>query len=82
MSPKPEDLVLLLIDLQEPILARSKTNPSETIRRVAGAVARAAAVLEIPIVLSAVPTGDAPPAMIAELPGSLHVRAGTGALDD
>lgn len=82
MSPEPGDTALLLIDLQEPILARGKTNPAETVRARASVLVRAAALLEIPIVLSGVAQGDEPPRFIDEVPGAPIPRTRPGALDD
>ncbi len=76
----PDDFSLLLVDLQEPILARSRTNPTATIRTAASVLVRAAAILGIPVVVSTVPIegGEA----IPEIPGTPLVRKGPGAFDD
>ena len=78
----PNDVVLLLIDLQEPILARGKTNPAETVRARASVLVRAAEVLKIPVVLSGVAQGKEKPLFVSEVPGTVLPRKGPDALED
>ncbi len=78
----PGDVVLLLIDLQESILARARTNPAETVRARASVLARAAKLLDIPVVLSGVAQGKEPPKFIDEVEGEPLARKSPSALED
>lgn len=79
---KAADVVLLLVDFQEPILARGRTHPAATIRARASSLVRAAELLDIPVVLSAVATGKGDPTLISEVPGTPIVRSCPAPTDD
>lgn len=63
----PTSVQVLFADLQEPIVSASTTRGAEAIGRSAGALAKVAAILDVPILFSVVPTGDDPPEVIVEL---------------
>ena len=80
----PGDVVLLLVDLQEPILARSRTVGGETIRTAASVLVRAAKLLSVPVVVSVVSLGDRDPSPLPEIAGAgeTFVRSGPNPFDD
>lgn len=78
----PSDIVLLLIDHQEPILARSKTNSVETIRKGVSVLSRAAKLLDIPVVLSAVEPSDGRLRFLSQTEGTPLIRTQPNALAD
>jgi nicotinamidase-related amidase len=64
---KIQDVQILFADLQPPIVARSKTNPPESIKASAAVLAKIASMLEIPMLFSVVPDGGKSPELIPEL---------------
>jgi nicotinamidase-related amidase len=59
LIPTRENAAVLFLDLQEEIVKNSRTLPIERLRRISGALARLAALHELPVFLSAVPPGGA-----------------------
>jgi hypothetical protein len=59
MLPARDNAMVLFLDLQEEIVKNSMTLPRERLQRTAGALARLAALHELPFLLSAVPPGGA-----------------------
>lgn len=58
-NPARENAVILFLDVQAEIVKNSRTVPLERLRRSAGALAKLAALHELPVFLSAVPPGGA-----------------------
>jgi len=63
----PADAVILFADLQPALVANSVTNPPKLVEAGAGALARAAAILEIPMIFSVVPEDGGPPTHLPAL---------------
>ena len=57
--PAPDNAAVLLLDLQAEIVKNSRTVPLERLQRTAGALAKLAALHELPVFVSAVPPGGA-----------------------
>ncbi|MEU5382319.1 isochorismatase family protein [Kitasatospora cineracea] len=73
---------LVFADLQDSIVALSRTNDPGTIRRSAGVLGRLARTLDIPFTVSAAPRPGGP-GVIAELPAATpFVRSGPCCWDD
>lgn len=63
----PNDLVILFADLQPALIANSGTISPKLIEASAGALARAAAILEVPVLFSVVPENGGPPTHLSAL---------------
>jgi hypothetical protein len=57
--PTRENAAVLFLDLKEEIVKNSRTVPLERLRRCSGALAKLAALHQLPVFLSAVPPGGA-----------------------
>jgi len=57
--PTRENAAVLFLDLQDGIIANSRTNSAEQLARSAGVLAKLAALHALPAILSAVPSGGA-----------------------
>ena len=78
-----EDIQILLLEMQRPIVASSRTVSSETLRRAADTLKTMARAAGIPMTASAVPLGGAVPQLIDELSGmEVLTRHTVGALQD
>ncbi|GLW55716.1 hypothetical protein Kpho01_37270 [Kitasatospora phosalacinea] len=78
----PRTVQIVFADLQDSIVALSRTNPPDTVRRSAGVLGRIARTLEIPFTVSAAPRPGGP-GVIAELPAATpFVRSGPSCWDD
>ncbi|WP_033211769.1 isochorismatase family protein [Kitasatospora phosalacinea] len=78
----PRTVQLVFADLQDSIVALSRTNSPETIRRSAGVLGEIARALEIPFTVSAAPRPGGP-GVITELPDAApFVRGGPSCWDD
>ena len=64
---QPAEAQVLFADLQKQIVARSKTNEPESLRRSASVLAQLAKVFALPVTLSVVPEGGGAPELIPEL---------------
>ncbi|AXI03946.1 isochorismatase family protein [Aquirhabdus parva] len=81
----PDNVLIVLADLQPPILAAAnKTNPEANLKRAVSVLTEGAKVLDIPIFTSAVPLQpDTAPALIDELSSqTIVVRTTPGVFDD
>ncbi|MEU2021515.1 isochorismatase family protein [Streptomyces sp. NPDC016469] len=78
----PRTVQVVFADLQDSIVALSRTNSPTAIRRSAAALGQIAQVLDIPFSVSAAPRPDGP-GIIAELPEAPpYVRGGPSCWDD
>lgn len=78
----PRSVQVVFADLQDSIVALSRTNGPADIRRSAGALGQVAQVLDIPFSVSAAPRLGGP-GVIAELPEApAYVRGGPSCWDD
>ncbi|MFB7950088.1 isochorismatase family protein [Kitasatospora phosalacinea] len=78
----PRTVQIVFADLQDSIVALSRTNPPDTVRRSAGALGRIARALDVPFTVSAAPRPGGP-GVIAELPDATpFVRSGPSCWDD
>ncbi|WP_224756450.1 isochorismatase family protein [Streptomyces sp. col6] len=78
----PETVHVVFADLQDSIVALSRTNSPTALRCSAGALGTVARALDIPFSVSAAPRPGGP-AVIAELPAaSPYVRSGPSCWDD
>ncbi len=66
-SLQPNDVQLLFADLQNQIVACSKTTEPKALRRSAGVLAQLAKVFSLPVTLSVVPENEEAPELISEL---------------
>ncbi|WP_446742935.1 cysteine hydrolase [Silvibacterium acidisoli] len=66
-SLSPDSTQLLICDLQEQIVARSKTNPPDELSKSAEVICELAKLFNIPITFSLVPEGNEAPKLIAPL---------------
>lgn len=79
----PVDTMILFADLQAGIVERGSTNEIEHLRRAVGALAKLAALFELPVIVTGAPSPDGPKVIpeitnaLGELP--LHVRTTTDA---
>jgi isochorismate hydrolase len=83
-QPTRENAAVLFLDLQEEIVKNSQTVTVERLRRSAGALAKLAALHELPVMISAVPPGGAFMAeVVGPLPGAeVRMRTQTSAFAD
>ena len=81
---RPEDAIILLLEMQSPIVASSRTQPEAQLRRVASILTRCARELEIPVLTSVVPLAPGEePKLIEELADCVALpRTTVSALDD
>jgi nicotinamidase-related amidase len=63
----PATVQILFADLQPPIVARSKTNPPQSLSRAASVLARCARLLGLPVHHSVVPEGGKAPELLPDL---------------
>jgi hypothetical protein len=63
----PATVQILFADLQPPIVARSKTNPPQSLSRAASVLARCARLLGLPVHHSVVPEGGKAPEVLPDL---------------
>jgi Isochorismatase family len=63
----PATVQILFADLQPAIVARSKTNPPQSLSRAASVLGRCARLLDLPVHHSVVPEGGKPPEVLPEL---------------
>ena len=63
----PATVQILFADLQSPIVARSKTNPPQSLSRAASVLARCARLLGLPVHHSVVPEGGKAPEVLPDL---------------
>jgi Isochorismatase family len=63
----PAAVQILFADLQPPIVARSKTNPPQSLSCAASILARCARLLGLPMLHSVVPQGGEAPEVVADL---------------
>ena len=63
----PTTVQILFADLQPPIVARSRTNPPQSLSRAASVLARCARVLGLPVHHSVVPEGGKAPEVLPDL---------------
>ena len=87
MHIDPTNVQLLFVDLQAFLTAHSATESPDMISTVAGALARTATVLEMPITFSLVPGDDVSPQPVPELQGfvtaaNVFVRQSASAFSD
>ena len=68
----PNGVQVLLCDLQPPIVARSKTTPTDTLVQSAAVLAEIAGILGVPVTVTVVSEDDKPPT----LPPALAERVG------
>jgi nicotinamidase-related amidase len=69
--PTRDNAAVLFLDLQEEIVKNSRTLPLDRLQRTAGALAKLAALHNLPVFLSAVPPGGAfLDAVLTPLPGA------------
>ena len=62
----PATVQILFADLQPPIVARSKTNPPQSLSRAATVLAQCARLLGLPVHHSVVPEGGKAPAVLPD----------------
>jgi hypothetical protein len=62
-----KDVQILFADLQPEVIARSRTNPPETLAASAAVLAKIAAILDLPTLFSVVPEGGKAARLIPEL---------------
>ena len=63
----PATVQILFADLQPPIVARSMTNPPESLSCAASVLARCARLLDLPVHHSVVPAGGKAPEVLPDL---------------
>jgi Isochorismatase family len=63
----PATVQILFADLQPPIVARSKTNPPQSLSRAASVLAECARLLSLPVHHSVVPEGGVAPEVLPDL---------------
>ena len=63
----PATVQILFADLQTPIIARSKTNPPQSLSRAASTLAQCACLLGLPVHHSVVPEGGKTPEVLPDL---------------
>ena len=63
----PATVQILFADLKSPIVARSKTNPPQSLSRAASVLARCARLLGLPVHHSVVPEGGKAPEVLPDL---------------
>jgi nicotinamidase-related amidase len=63
----PATVQILFADLQPPIVARSKTNPPQSLSRAASVLAQCARLLSLPVHHSVVPEGGKAPEVLPDL---------------
>jgi len=66
-----KDVQVLFADLQKEIVAPSKTNSPDALRRSAGVLAKLSKLFSLPVHLSVVPEGEKEPVLIPELDTAL-----------
>jgi nicotinamidase-related amidase len=66
-SLKPEDAVILFADLQEGIIERSATIELAALRKAVSALAKLAHLFDIPVVVTAAPSGAGSPQITPEI---------------
>ncbi len=67
---KPEEVVMLLADLQAGIVERAATIELQQLRRAVAALAKLAKLFDIPVVVTTASTGQTPE-LLAEIPAAL-----------
>ena len=80
---RPQDVVVVLVELQDEVVASSQSTPASSLRKAVTVLAEGARALALPVYASVVPLSpDKPPALIAELAGQeALVRTTVSALD-
>ncbi len=63
----PPETAILLVDLQEPLLQSSKTNPPDTLRRSLFALLQMAQAAKIPVLASTISLGGPDPFLLDEI---------------
>ncbi|WP_375287091.1 isochorismatase family protein [Sphingomonas sp.] len=64
---EPNEVQILFVDLQTPLVSKSKTHPPDAIAQSAAALARVGAILEQPMLFSVVAGGDGASGLLPEL---------------